>query len=112
MVSVLVPPLTVMFEVCVAVAVCVLDWLPIVTVRPALRFDFTFMPRPPYGVVTFVVLVMGLRPLGSRVAIEVSLERTSHGLFPLLPATRASSLESILPKYLCQANCARIKLTA
>ena len=49
---------------CVTVTDCVTDTLPIVTVRPALRFDFTFMPRPPYGVVTFVVPVMGLRPYG------------------------------------------------
>jgi len=32
------------------------------------------------------------RPFGSRVAIEVSLERTSDGLLPLLTATRTSSL--------------------
>ena len=40
---------------------------------PALTFVFTFMARPPYGVVTSRVLVTGLWPLRSAVAIEVSL---------------------------------------
>jgi len=57
------------------------------------------MAHSPYGVVTFMVLVTGLWPLRSTVAMEVSLEHTSHGLFPLWTATRASSLgEYLTPK--------------
>jgi hypothetical protein len=41
----------------------------VAVVAPALMLLFTFMPHPPYGVVVFMVLVAGLRPLGSRVAI-------------------------------------------
>jgi hypothetical protein len=45
-----------------------------ITIGPAaLTFVFTFMARPPYGVVTSRVLVTGLWPLRSAVAIEVSL---------------------------------------
>ena len=42
------------------------------TFAPALMFVLIFIPRPPYKEVVFLGLVTGLRPLGSRVAMEVS----------------------------------------
>jgi hypothetical protein len=64
-------PLTVIllvgFTVTVVSAFIVIDgW-------PALMLDLTFMPRPPSGVVMFMVLVTGLWPLRSAVAIGVGL---------------------------------------
>jgi len=62
--------------------VTVVDWLTVTfcvtaidkfITTPALTFVCTFMAHPPSGVVTFMVLVPGLWPLRSTVAMEVSL---------------------------------------
>jgi len=45
----------------------------VTVVAPALILVFTFISCPPYGVVTFMILVTGLGPLRSAVAMEVSL---------------------------------------
>ena len=68
------PKVMVLLLVWVVVAVLVWVELPnVISTAPALTFVFIFMARPPYGVVTSRVLVTGLWPLRSAVAIEVSL---------------------------------------
>jgi hypothetical protein len=57
----------------VIVAEMLLSLLIEIWIWPALILLFTFMLRPPYWGVKFMVLVKGLRPLGSRAALEVLL---------------------------------------